>query len=363
MKWRYFAERELPRVIRDLGIPCALPSHATGMSRCPRHGELLGEKSRMCLTCHEEAWEQVGRRYAAQGRPFQQAQPNRKENPMSTASELVQDELLPAVIETRPGADHPVRHQSDPKVALERMADVATPLVEVIEQKKLYASITGKKHVTVAGWTDTRRHATAPPASPRTRPNDTGDGTSPASRSAPSTGVSSAPPTASAVVTRATGRAASLGTRSGSMAETQGDLARASRAPLGQIVVTCRLPAAGGGGAVRRRHRRQDSGAATRRHEANGEASAGRQDPRRGQADRRADRPSCVRLLEELGAAWPEVDWKARAKEIAGVSRRHAHQDDDGAAALQARPGARGGGHGLNDGTSGRRKEYAATHS
>jgi hypothetical protein len=24
-KWRYFAERELPRVIRELGIPCAEP--------------------------------------------------------------------------------------------------------------------------------------------------------------------------------------------------------------------------------------------------------------------------------------------------------------------------------------------------
>ncbi len=28
MKWRYFAEREFPRVVRDLGIPCATSVHA-----------------------------------------------------------------------------------------------------------------------------------------------------------------------------------------------------------------------------------------------------------------------------------------------------------------------------------------------
>ena len=33
------------------------------------------------------------------------------------------------------------------------MADVATALVDVIEKKKLYATINGRRHVTSAGWT------------------------------------------------------------------------------------------------------------------------------------------------------------------------------------------------------------------
>jgi hypothetical protein len=41
---------------------------------------------------------------------------------------------------------------SDPRTALARMADVATALVDVIEKKKLYATVSGRRHITAEGW-------------------------------------------------------------------------------------------------------------------------------------------------------------------------------------------------------------------
>lgn len=40
----------------------------------------------------------------------------------------------------------------DPEQALKRMAELATPLADVIEAKKLYATINGRRHVTCDGW-------------------------------------------------------------------------------------------------------------------------------------------------------------------------------------------------------------------
>ena len=67
------------------------------MARCPRHDQPLG-KTRMCLACHDEAWDEVGRRYAAQGRPGEPERPvstfrgpNRK--PLSGQLSLLADEI------------------------------------------------------------------------------------------------------------------------------------------------------------------------------------------------------------------------------------------------------------------------------
>ena len=70
MKWRWFAEQEFPRVVRDLSIPCATSAQVTGITRCPRHRLELGKVTRTCLACHDEVWTEVGRRYASaeQGR-------------------------------------------------------------------------------------------------------------------------------------------------------------------------------------------------------------------------------------------------------------------------------------------------------
>jgi hypothetical protein len=65
---------------------------------------------------------------------------------------------------------------SDPRVALERMADVATALVDVIDTRKLYATINGRKHITVEGWTTLGGMLGIVPVVTETRTNDNGDG-------------------------------------------------------------------------------------------------------------------------------------------------------------------------------------------
>ena len=61
MSWREFSRRTLPIVIRELALPAALPSERAPLY-CPRHGERIGV-SCMCADCHNEAWDEVARRY------------------------------------------------------------------------------------------------------------------------------------------------------------------------------------------------------------------------------------------------------------------------------------------------------------
>jgi hypothetical protein len=176
-KWGYFAANELPKVIRELGIPCATPVRVTGMASCPRHQDQLGPVSRMCIRCHHEAWDEVGRRYAAQSRPVNRELIDPREVTMSP-TEVVEGELLPDVydpIEETP-APNTLFGTSDPKVALERMSDVASALMDVIKDRKLFARISGHEHITAEGWTTLGCMLGIVPVVVWTKPNETGDG-------------------------------------------------------------------------------------------------------------------------------------------------------------------------------------------
>ena len=63
----------------------------------------------------------------------------------SDAPEVVDGELVPY----DPQPPITLFGTTDPRIALERMADVATALVDVIENKHLYATINGRRHITV----------------------------------------------------------------------------------------------------------------------------------------------------------------------------------------------------------------------
>jgi hypothetical protein len=148
-KWRYFAADELPRVIRELGIPCARPVNATGMTHCPRHREPLGIVSRMCLACHDEAWAEVGRRYALPDRNTQTIE-RRKEMQMTLPTdEIVDGELelyeAPPVASTLFGT-------SDPELALARQARIAELLVGVVKDRKLVKRISGNDYLLAPAW-------------------------------------------------------------------------------------------------------------------------------------------------------------------------------------------------------------------
>ena len=120
MKWRTFADRELPARDPRPRDPLRPPVVRHRMARCPRHDQ-RSARTRMCLACHNEAWDEVGRRYAAQGAPaepegrvsaihgqIQGHSPgsvaarrgdHNEEETMNISTELVEGELLPAVIE------------------------------------------------------------------------------------------------------------------------------------------------------------------------------------------------------------------------------------------------------------------------
>jgi len=65
---------------------------------------------------------------------------------------------------------------SDPRVALERMTEASKLLFTVVEDRKLYVTIGGKKHLFVSAWTTLGAMLGLFPVVAWTRPNETGDG-------------------------------------------------------------------------------------------------------------------------------------------------------------------------------------------
>jgi hypothetical protein len=246
VKWREHAAKEHPRVVRELGIPCAEPVRVTGMTSCPRHGELLGKVSRMCLSCRTEAWDEVGRRYASaeQSRPVDPQPSGPKEVTMSS-TELVEGEL-PEVyepVEVTARAPITLFGTSDPRVALERMSEVASALVDVIKDRKLYARISGHEHITAEGWTTLGGMLGIVPVVVWTRPNETDDGY--VARVEARTLDGRVVGAAESECSRAERRwKTAEGYAIRSMAQTRA-IGRALRAPLGQIVVLAGYEPAG----------------------------------------------------------------------------------------------------------------------
>jgi hypothetical protein len=173
--WRHFAKRELPRVIRELGLPAAEPIRATGMHRCPRHQAEIGPTTRTCLACHDELWEEIARRYRDQGRPVDPHDrpplPPLQGGAMSTELAPLPDPepIEPAVPATLFGT-------SDPRVAIEKMSDLARLLVDVVRDRKLVTRISGKDYLLAPGWAVLGGMTGIVPYTVWTKPTDEGDG-------------------------------------------------------------------------------------------------------------------------------------------------------------------------------------------
>src|SRR5829696_8340677 len=120
-------------------------------------------------------------------------------------------------------------------MALKRMAELATPLADVIEAKKLYATISGRRHITAEGWTTLGGMLGVVPVVCWTRPNETGDGyvARVEARTLDGRVVGAAESECSRVESKWKNRDP-YAIRS--MAQTRA-IGRALRAPLGQIVV------------------------------------------------------------------------------------------------------------------------------
>jgi len=61
--WRHYASKMLPLVAAELRLPAAYPRGGRKLVQCPKHKRQIG-RSNMCLDCHNEAYAEIGRRYA-----------------------------------------------------------------------------------------------------------------------------------------------------------------------------------------------------------------------------------------------------------------------------------------------------------
>jgi hypothetical protein len=225
-------------------------------------------------------------------------------------AEVVEGELLPDVIEK--SAPITLFGTSDPRVALERMADVAAALVDVIDTQKLYVLISGKKYVRVEGWTTLGGMLGIVPIVTGTRPNDTGDGI---------VAMVEARTLDGRVVGAAEGecsRAESKWRRSDSyairsMAQTRA-ISRALRAPLGQIFVLAGYEATPAEEMPTDDARRDENG--VRDSEQRARTRGPIPDEIKPTDEQREEIVTLLRTLERIK---PDVDWGSRCRELAGV--------------------------------------------
>lgn len=198
-------------------------------------------------------------------------------------------------------------HTHDPDLALERMGAIAKTLVDVIEQRKLYATINGRRFVSSEGWTTLGGMVGVHAIVTQTRINETGDGI--VARAEARTLAGQVVGAAESECSRAERRwktAEPYAIRS--MAQTRA-ISRALRAPLGQIVVLAGYEPAGA----------EEIPA----DESSTEAVVGTADNEKIPADQRPTREQMARigqLLVDLGERDPDIDWKAEARRIAGVA-------------------------------------------
>jgi hypothetical protein len=194
----------------------------------------------------------------------------------------------------------------DPEQALKRMAELATPLADVIEAKKLYATISGRRHITAEGWTTLGGMLGVVPVVCWTRPNETGDGyvARVEARTLDGRVVGAAESECSRVESKWKNRDP-YAIRS--MAQTRA-IGRALRAPLGQIVVLAGYEPAGA-------------------EEIPSEPEPAHSEPaRKSPADpvaaTRMQLDEIATLIRTLDGTDPAIDWRARALEYAGVPSR-----------------------------------------
>jgi hypothetical protein len=122
--------------------PCAMP---TNRRRCPKHGLLIGVVSGLCKPCRDELYEQLANDYINS---------NSKEDSMTEDVEIYE----PLNLEDQQSATAPVSPTGlfgtdNPSLVVERAAVVANELARVIRAQKLSIRISGREHVLVEGWT------------------------------------------------------------------------------------------------------------------------------------------------------------------------------------------------------------------
>jgi hypothetical protein len=220
----------------------------------------------------------------------------KEEKTMTTMS--VEGDLLPDVIDS-PAAPAPLTlFGNDPQVALQRMADLARVLVDVVRDRKLFVKISGREHLTAEAWTTLGAMLGIVPVVEWTRALEDGAGWE--ARVVVKTMDGRVVGAAESMCSRAEStwaRRDDFALRS--MAQTRA-ISRALRAPLGQIVALA------------------------------GYAPAGAEETT---AEPEPDRPTLLQKqklhshLSKLKELAPQVDWAEQCRQVAGVPSSKLTQD------------------------------------
>jgi hypothetical protein len=161
--WRLYVARRRRELHGD--YPCAAP---TKRAVCPKHHTRVGPVTGLCGACRAEIYNRLAAEYV----PTQKEDiaMNDTDNETIIAEPQGELELYDPTVPTT------LFRTSDPDVALARMAAVAKTLVDVVEDRKLYALIQGRKHLLVSAWTTLASMLGLFPVVAWTRPNETNDG-------------------------------------------------------------------------------------------------------------------------------------------------------------------------------------------
>ncbi len=211
---------------------------------------------------------------------------------------------------------------SDPRLALERMSELADALVDVVKQKRLSTRIQGSDHLSVEAWQTLGGLVGVFASIVWTKPNETGDGY--VARAEARTLRDELVGAAEAECSRAeTNWQDRYPYALRSMAQTRA-ISRALRAPLAQIAVLAGYEAT----------------AAEEMTVVDGAPTRGDPEPARGlpadpvamTAEQRDEIRTHIGALQEIE---PDVDWKRKAVELAGV--RSARELTEGGATILIR--------------------------
>jgi hypothetical protein len=222
---------------------------------------------------------------------------------MTTEQEIIEPGEL-VVIDPKPAGPPTLFGTRDPRLALQRMADVATALVDVIRDRKLVVKIQGREHLTAEAWQTLGGMLGIVPVVVWTKPLEDGSGWE-------------ARVEARTLDGRVVGAAESMCTRTEqtwkrrdeyalrSMSQTRA-ISRALRAPLSQIVKMAGYDPTGA--------------------EEMPVEPEPREEQRRSPADPvAADKEQLAeirRLVERLSQLRPDTDWWQRCREITGGPSR-----------------------------------------
>jgi hypothetical protein len=285
-EWRQFVEQHRGELHN--AFPCSMQ---TSRRLCPRHHTRIPPVTGLCKACRDELYERLADAYTNQN-------PNNGEDMMNEEIEVyepLQLELPPA----SPG----LFGTDNPKLVVTRAAQVADELARVIRNQKLSVHINSREHVLVEGWTLLGTMLGVFPVLSWTRRLDDGWEARVEARTL-----------AGAVVGAAEGeclrgerrwaKADDYAIRS--MSQTRAT-SKALRQPLGFVMQLAGFDA-------------------TPAEEMPGAGGADRQPASRPATARAPERPTVEQLahinalLAELAVQDPATDWRAKARELAGVS-------------------------------------------